>query len=102
MRATYHIYHIALLTHPCSRTGLAPPLKRGLNNTVKSKIYALAKMPRKIIPYNSQLKQLAKNLRNDSTLGEVLLWNELKGKKFSNFDFHRQKPLLNYIADLLQ
>ncbi len=55
-------------------------------------------MPRKIIPYNPKLKELARRLRNDSTLGEVLLWNEIKGKKFG-FDFHRQKPLLNYIVD---
>lgn len=56
-------------------------------------------MKRKIIPYNPTLKQLARNLRNDSTLGEVLLWNELSGKKFFGYDFHRQKPLLNYIVD---
>ena len=57
-------------------------------------------MPRKIIPYNTNLKQLARKLRNDSTLGEVLLWNELKNKQLFGFDFHRQKPLLNYIVDL--
>lgn len=56
-------------------------------------------MPRRIIPYNSSLKQLARNLRNNSTLGQVLLWNEFKGKQFAQYDFHRQKPLLNYIAD---
>ena len=57
-------------------------------------------MRRKIIPYNSNLKQLARKLRNDSTLGEVLLWNELKNKQLYGYDFHRQKPLLNYIVDL--
>lgn len=57
-------------------------------------------MRRKIIPYNSNLKMLARKLRNDSTLGEVLLWNELKNKQFYGYDFHRQKPLLNYIVDL--
>ncbi|WP_184542566.1 endonuclease domain-containing protein [Mucilaginibacter sp. FT3.2] len=56
-------------------------------------------MPRKIIPYNPKLKDLARKLRDDSTLGEVLLWNELKGKKYFGYDFHRQKPLLNYIVD---
>lgn len=56
-------------------------------------------MRRRIIPYNSNLKQLARRLRNESTLGEVLLWNELKNKKFYGYDFHRQKPLLNYIVD---
>lgn len=56
-------------------------------------------MPRKIIPYNVNLKQLARNLRNNSTPGEILLWKELSNKKFYNHDFHRQKPLLNYIVD---
>jgi len=57
-------------------------------------------MRRTIIPYNPKLKELARKLRNDSTLGEVLLWNELKNKQMYGFDFHRQKPLLNYIVDL--
>jgi very-short-patch-repair endonuclease len=56
-------------------------------------------MRRKIIPYDSNLKELARKLRNDSTLGEILLWNHLKGKRMMGYDFHRQKPLLKYIAD---
>ena len=56
-------------------------------------------MPRKIIPYNSYLKDLAKKLRNDSTLGEILLWKELNNRQMYGYDFHRQKPLLNYIVD---
>jgi very-short-patch-repair endonuclease len=56
-------------------------------------------MKRKIIPYNQNLKQLARNLRNDSTFGEVLLWKEINNKQMYGFDFHRQKPLLNYIVD---
>ena len=56
-------------------------------------------MPHKIIPYNSYLKDLAKKLRNDSTLGEILLWKELNNKQMHCYDFHRQKPLLNYIVD---
>jgi very-short-patch-repair endonuclease len=56
-------------------------------------------MKRQLIPYNQNLKQLARNLRNDSTLGEVLLWKELNNKQMYGFDFHRQKPLLNYIVD---
>lgn len=56
-------------------------------------------MKRRIIPYNSDLKLLARKLRNDSTPGEKLLWGELKNKKFLGYDFHRQKPLLNHIVD---
>jgi very-short-patch-repair endonuclease len=49
--------------------------------------------------YNPKLKQLARNLRNHSTLSEVLLWKELKGGKIQGYDFHRQKPIGNYIID---
>jgi very-short-patch-repair endonuclease len=56
-------------------------------------------MKRDIIPYNPQLKNLARDLRNNSTLGEVILWKKLKGKQFYGYDFHRQKPLLEYIVD---
>lgn len=54
---------------------------------------------RQIIPYNPKLKEIARQLRNNSTLSEVLLWLELKGKKMRGHDFHRQKPIDNYIVD---
>ncbi len=57
-------------------------------------------MPRrKILPYNPKLKPLARKLRNNSTKSEVLLWNYLKGKQLKGLDFHRQKPIGNYIVD---
>ena len=49
--------------------------------------------------YNKNLKKLAAKLRNNSTLAETLLWNQLKTKKMMGYDFHRQKPLGNYIVD---
>jgi very-short-patch-repair endonuclease len=51
------------------------------------------------IPYNPKLKALAKELRKNSTLGEVLLWTHLKGKQMRGYDFHRQKPILDFIVD---
>jgi very-short-patch-repair endonuclease len=33
------------------------------------------------------------------TLSEILLWKEIKGKKLSGYDFHRQKPIDQYIVD---
>ena len=54
---------------------------------------------RKILPYNPKLKQFARNLRNHSTKSEVLLWNYLKGKQIKGYDFHRQKPIGNFIVD---
>ena len=57
-------------------------------------------MPRrKIIPYNPQLKELAKELRNNATKAERVLWKSLSGKQCFGYDFHRQKPLGNYIVD---
>ena len=56
-------------------------------------------MRRKIIPYNPKLKQLARRLRNESTYSERLLWKYLKGKQLRGYDFHRQKPLDEYIVD---
>jgi len=51
------------------------------------------------IYYNPKLKLLARNLRNNSTLSEVLMWNELKGKRQYGYQFMRQKPIGNYIVD---
>ncbi len=57
-------------------------------------------MPRrKIIPYNPQLKELARKLRNNPTKAETILWKSLKGKQCFGYDFHRQKPLGNFIVD---
>ena len=51
------------------------------------------------IYYKPNLKLLSRKLRNNSTLSEVLLWNYLKCKKMKGYDFHRQKPIDNYIVD---
>lgn len=54
---------------------------------------------RKIIPYNPKLKELARDLRNNSTKAEIILWLKLKSKQMYGYDFHRQKPIDNYILD---
>jgi epoxyqueuosine reductase len=54
---------------------------------------------KKKIHYNPKLTELARQLRNNSTLSEILLWGELKSGKMLGFDFHRQKPIDNYIVD---
>lgn len=57
-------------------------------------------MPRrKIIPYNPALKELARILRNNATKAERVLWHSLNGKQCFGYDFHRQKPIGNYIVD---
>ena len=56
-------------------------------------------MRRKIIPYNPQLTALAKQLRQNMTVAEVLLWNRLKHKQMRGYDFDRQRPIDEYIVD---
>ncbi|KAA9340530.1 endonuclease domain-containing protein [Adhaeribacter soli] len=56
-------------------------------------------MKNEIIPYKPYLKKLARQLRLNSTLSEVLLWNELKQKKMHGYDFDRQKPIDDFIVD---
>lgn len=56
-------------------------------------------MKKKILPYNPMLKELARKLRKDSTLSEVLLWRHLKGRQMLGYDFDRQKPIDNFIVD---
>ena len=51
------------------------------------------------IHYNPKLKQRARELRKNSTLSEVLLWEELKSRKMLGYKFLRQKPIGNYIVD---
>ncbi len=53
-------------------------------------------MKNKIIPYKSYLKELARKLRKNSTLSEVILWQKIKQKAYE-IQFHRQVPMLDYI-----
>lgn len=51
-----------------------------------------------IIPYNPNLKDLARELRKNSTPAEIVFWKMVKGKALG-VEFHRQVPMLNYIVD---
>ena len=55
-------------------------------------------MKNKIIPYNPELKELARKLRKQGILSEVILWKKIKGKVFG-VEFHRQVPIDAYIVD---
>ena len=52
-----------------------------------------------MLHYDPELKRLARQLRRQSTLAEVLLWQHLKGRKRCGIDFHRQKPIGEFIVD---
>ena len=51
------------------------------------------------ILYNPKSKQQARELRNQGVLSEVLLWNQLKGRKICGYQFMRQQPIGDYIVD---
>ncbi len=38
-------------------------------------------------------------MRKDLTLSEILLWQRIKGKQLLGYDFHRQKPIDEYVVD---
>ncbi len=49
--------------------------------------------------YGQHLTQRARDLRKNSTLSEVLLWNQLKNRQLLDYKFRRQTPIANYIVD---
>lgn len=49
--------------------------------------------------YNPKLKALARELRKKSMLAEVLLWQCVSKRQRGGHDFHRQKPVGEYIVD---
>ena len=50
-------------------------------------------------PYNKNLKQPSRDLRNNMTDAEQLLWRKLRRKQILGLQFYRQKPILNFIVD---
>ncbi len=51
-----------------------------------------------MLKYNPNLKKYAQDNRKAGNLSEALLWLQLKGTKMK-YNFHRQKPIGNYIVD---
>ena len=50
-------------------------------------------------PYNKNLKQPSRDLSNNMTDAEQMLWQRLRRKQILGLQFYRQKPILNYIVD---
>ncbi|MHC5169799.1 endonuclease domain-containing protein [Acinetobacter johnsonii] len=50
-------------------------------------------------PYNKYLKLPSRDLRNNMTDAEQLLWQRIRRKQILGLQFYRQKPLLNFIVD---
>ncbi len=51
------------------------------------------------LPYDKNLKEFSRKLRNNSTLREVLRWQQLRAGQLKGYKFNRQKPLGRYIVD---
>ena len=51
--------------------------------------------------YNKEHKSFARELRNQSTLGEAILWQNIQDKKVYSFQFNRQYPIGDYIVDFI-
>jgi len=51
------------------------------------------------LPYNPKLIDRAREMRNNSTKGEIKFWCELLSNKKSSYQFYRQKIIHHYIVD---
>ena len=52
--------------------------------------------------YNKNLQPFANQLRKEMTKAEACLWKYiLKAKQLKGYQFRRQRPVLNYIADFI-
>ena len=52
--------------------------------------------------YNKSLQPFANKLRKQMTKSEACLWKyALKARKMKGYQFRRQRPVLNYIADFM-
>ena len=52
-----------------------------------------------MLPYNRNLKQLSRQLRDNMTDAERLLWAKIRMKQLKGYQFYRQKPIGDYIVD---
>ena len=54
------------------------------------------------ITYNKNLQEYSRELRNNSTIGEIILWKKvLRARRFHGYQFNRQYIIENYIVDFV-
>ncbi|MEN8613859.1 endonuclease domain-containing protein [Dehalogenimonas sp. THU2] len=51
-----------------------------------------------MLPYNHKLLEISRTLRKHMTDAELRLWSKIRMKQIG-YQFYRQKPIGNYIAD---
>ena len=52
-----------------------------------------------MLPYNKNLKPFARQLRNNMTIAEQLMWSKIRRKQIMDLQFYRQKNIGPYIVD---
>jgi len=52
-----------------------------------------------MLPYNKNLKQHSKQLRENMTDAERRLWARVRMRQLKGYQFYRQKPIGDYIVD---
>ncbi len=52
-----------------------------------------------MLPYNKNLKQRSRQLRENMTDAERHLWAKIRMKQLKGYQFYRQKPIGDYIVD---
>jgi len=52
-----------------------------------------------MLKYNANLKSRARQLRQNLTDSEQVLWLRLRGKQVAGVQFYRQKPIGDFIVD---
>ncbi len=52
-----------------------------------------------MLPYNKNLKQSSRQLRENMTDAERHLWAKIRMKQLKGYQFYRQKPIGDYIVD---
>ena len=52
-----------------------------------------------MLPYNRNLKQLSRQLRESMTEAERHLWAKIRMKQLKGCQFYRQKPIGDYVVD---
>jgi len=52
-----------------------------------------------MLPYNKSLKERSRKLRSSMTDAEIALWAKVRRRQLCRLQFHRQKPIGNYIVD---
>jgi very-short-patch-repair endonuclease len=52
-----------------------------------------------VIPYNAELKERSRELRDNMTNAEKFLWSFIRNKQLKGCWFYRQRPIGIYIVD---